>query len=166
MLFAHLAGVSHQVAGIIFFRIVNTRSRLAILERLMRLKHGDRYNAFFNATMKRVSALDTTRNSIIHWATMINVETPEVSFSLVPPNFWDHDENTPEVTHADLIEFEIDCDYHARGLNAFTMHLSGYELPEPSRGIFQQPLPYPPPEDHPLFRKPLAPSNPPQSSQA
>src|SRR4051794_30862433 len=67
-LFAHLTGLSDRVAGIIFFKLSNARSRLAILERLKRLKYGNTFSLYFNSLTKEIQRLDGTRNNIVHWS--------------------------------------------------------------------------------------------------
>ena len=167
-IFGHLAGVTDQIAGIIFFKMVNARSRIAVMERLKRLKHGDAHNLFFNSIMSEAGRLDGVRNHVVHWHTIQTVNATDEGGTwtvfLSPPNFWDFDDNSPTMTFDDLREFDARCDLYSRALNL----LRGYWL-HPKRettwrDIFEQPLRYPLPEGHPLTRLPTAPPTQPESS--
>jgi hypothetical protein len=158
-MFAYLAGVSGQVAGIIFFKMVNARSRIAVLERLKRLKHADAFNLYFNSIMAEAGRLDGQRNKLIHWHRILSITAHEGGLDtsdtfLTAPNFWDFDESSETMTATDIQEFAQRCDIFGRGLNMLTHHWS-----HPGRGdgtyhdIFEQPLRYPIPEDHLLARK-------------
>jgi hypothetical protein len=159
-LFAHLSDTSQQVAGTIFFRITNAASRVAILEKLMRMKHGNANRLFFNSVIAAIRPLDGKRNEIIHWHTTVVVgdgPTPGEAWlhlELAPPNFWVRDKNTPSILPEDMMAFEAKCDFWGRAINMLTMHLMHGPLDGAWPEIFEQPLGYPPLEAHPLFRQP------------
>lgn len=170
MLFSCLMGVPQDYAGVSFFKINNARARLSILERLLKKRHGAAYNIFWNALEKELNTLDSTRNKVVHWAEVANLEgQPDGAVSktvkLAPPNFWDRTENTPELAMNDLLDFILKCDFFSRLLNMFFITLSGQlekmakdeKYKTTWRGIFQRPITYPPPDSHPLYRKPPAP---------
>lgn len=157
-LFAHLMNVKPDIAGVVFFRINNSRARNSSIERLLKKKHGDVYNIFWNSLEKQLRILDGIRNNVVHWATMttISVDTNPQSttgLELTPPNFWDRTESTPAISLQDLHDFIVHCDFISRLVNCFWFQLSGISKPSASQDIFQQPVTYPPPDNHPLCLK-------------
>jgi hypothetical protein len=162
-LFGVLVQTSPKIAGIIFFRIVNTRSRNAILEGILKERHGTAYDVYWTSILKMVVQLDSERNEIIHWHVVQELGKFEgdralTSFKLSVPNFWAYTATSPSKSAHDINQFSFRCDYVTRSLNMFTVHLQGDVLPAESastwREIFQQPAVYPPPDNHPLYRKP------------
>lgn len=152
-LYAHLMGVDPRITGFTFFQIRIARARLAVLEKLLKKRHGKQYNIFWNSLSGKLNELDARRNNIVHWATAHNIGNGPSFLTLVPPNFWDRDENTPFITEEGLYEFGIECDFYSRLINMFFLSLRGEVLPPAWPDIFQQPIVYPPPAEHPLWRK-------------
>lgn len=164
-LFAHLMGVSEEVAGIPFFRINNARARLAMLERLLQKKYRSSYQMFWRSLERHLQALDTKRNQVVHWTTVVTHLPDGPVESLVPPNHWDtEDSSSRELRLADLIEFSDKCEFFTSVLSAFVYTLQGQQFVQPSwPEIFQRPVAYPSPVDHPLRKRRQRPP-PPQSS--
>ena len=168
-LFAHLSETTPPVAATIFFRVTNSPSRIAILDQLMRRKHGASNRLFFNSLTKALRPLDGCRNEIVHWNTVATVVDTDraTDFCLQPPNFWAWNRETPEWSTERLIGFAEECDFYWRLTNMFTWFLTG--TPPAARGppwpdIFRQPLTYPPQAAHPLAQQPPAPGSPPPPS--
>lgn len=148
-LFSYVSDTNPVVAGTIFFRLTNTRSRLAIINSLIRLKHQNTYNLFWNSVDKMLKDLDSDRNSIVHWHMAVNMATDSkavhvAEFILGPPNFWARDENTPQFNITDITEFTMKCGFVSDALRNFVNHLNhrtpvGRPLPD----IFHQALAYP-----------------------
>lgn len=165
LLFAHLSGTTNQIAGIIFFRLTNAASRLAIIDKLMRLKYGDAHRLFFNSLVAVLKPFDGKRNEIVHWHGFttidLSADPPAATVQLGPPNFWDHNENTPALTLRDLTEFSAKADFLARLVNVFAMTalVKVAPLDDTWRDIFAQPLAYPPPDGHPGIRPPKTPKD-------
>ena len=161
-LYSHLMGVTEDIAGIAFFRINNAHSRIIILEKLLKKKHGDAFNVFWNSLKTHLKDLDSTRNNVVHWATStsMNIDLPTnqqvTSLVLIPPNFWDKSPNTPEITIGGLYDFTIKCDFFARFINTFNWEIGGgwIKKEEPVSEIYLQPITYPPQDNHPLNRQP------------
>lgn len=164
-LFAHLMGTSRDFAGVSFFKMNNARARNATLERLLKKRHGSTHNIFWNSYGEQLRGLDAKRNNIVHWATRSEyISGPPISkVVLVPPNYEDGNENTPEIRLENLIEFIERCDFLAR-LTEMFLFILGSRLAFVNRDeankilptwieIFQNPIAYPPPEAHPLCRK-------------
>ena len=168
-LFAHLAGVTDQIAGVIFFKMNNARSRVAVLERLKRLKYGSTRSGYFNSITAAVGPLDGVRNQLVHWherfESRVNFVTGVHSMGsfLDPPAYWDHSDSTPRMEIEEIQEFTSKC--YAFGGSAFslTYDWEGPLLPQPWPDIFEQPVAYPLPEDHPLVPNQQGPAAPPQS---
>jgi hypothetical protein len=161
-LFSYVSDTNPQVAGTIYFKITNSRARSDILAKLLRMKHKDTYNLFFNSLNKMIGEIDGKRNSVIHWH-MLGIgdsgrrgQPRFREMVLLPPNFWTIDENTPSYNISSLNQFKTQCDYLAWATNSFVNKLNRREvLGVASPDIFQQPLNYPPPPpDSPLAQKP------------
>jgi hypothetical protein len=163
ILFATLLKTDFETAAIVFFRIVNTRSRMIILEDLIKKRYETTYNLFWNSVAKLTQSLDGTRNQIIHWHVVknLNFEGDQAisTFTLNPPNFWTKSEVNP-ISSVDLITFSHKSDFISRLLNMFSLVLRGqhhFESEQTWLEIFRQPATYPPPNTHPLYRKPTEP---------
>lgn len=164
-LFAHLMGTTRDYAGVSFFKMNNARARNATLERLLKKRHSSTHNIFWNSYSEQLQGLDAKRNKIVHWAMKTVYEGgPLVSrVLLIPPNYEDGNENTPEMELENLIEFIERC-YFLTHLTEMFLFILGSRLAFVNRDeankilltwqeIFQKPIAYPPPEAHPLYRK-------------
>ncbi len=174
-LFAHLTVMSPDVAAIVFFKIASRPTRISLLDRLLHKRHGTTYSLFWNSYLKLLRGIDTKRDEIVHWSAAHNVSglneagRPNVVVTLVPPNFWDMDANTPHITIESLAEFMSRCDVFSRLATMFTLAVSGRmpaDAAAPWLDIFRQPLTYPLPADHLLLRKPVTQESQPPSSPA
>lgn len=176
-LLGDLAGTDQETTATIFYRIVNTGSRSAILERLLHKKHGTTFNLFWNQYFKDLRQIDLRRNAIVHWLTAMNAalntqDTMIVGLNLIPPSSLGRSSPKEYVTSSDLIDFACKCSVYGRLSNMFCSVTSTTErgLDEDAKktwfDIFQRPLVYPLPEDHPLNQSAAKPDIPPQSSPA
>jgi hypothetical protein len=146
-----------DVAGLIFFRMVNTRSRLSVLEKLALRKYGTKYKKFWASASKRVEELDRTRNWIVHWAVVHEIRDDKVSPCLMQPNFHDADFGGEKVDTHDLEAFIAKANFMNRLIN---MLISFERVPQllgaqaqAWQEIFQQACTYPPSCTHPLAQK-------------
>jgi hypothetical protein len=160
-LFRILAQLENEVAGIIFFRITSPRVVDTIIEKTLRFRHGALYNVFWNSVGKELGVIAIKRNDIVHWNTHLLITDSGPELRLSPPNHWIHDENTPFITTNDLKDYIHKCDFFARSINMFCTYLNRDKHPswepehvKPWHDIFQQPLTYPVPDTHLLYRKP------------
>ena len=157
-LFSYLSDIPRNIAGIVFFKITSARSRNALIEELLtKRKQRQKYSAFWKAYFKDMGQLDQRRNEIVHWMVVSVIDTadpeqPRVDLHLRPPKYWSElGLSSPEINAADMSSFIGKCDVLARACKMFTMALM--TKAEPSPDIFLQPLTYPLPDTHPLFRK-------------
>ena len=157
-LFANLTGMKSDIAGIVFFKIVNTRARNGIIDKIIRKIYSGKYSLFWNSYLVQLRNIDTTRNHIVHWNTMHDIHidaalehTHEVK--LMPPNFWNVSPDTPVLSLNDIKKFMEACDIFAKLCYAFQFTLNGRMSPDDNTWleIFRRPLIYPLPEDHPLY---------------
>lgn len=165
-LFAKLLNTSDDLAGIIFYRIIASRQRNAILEELLDRNFKTQFDTFWYGTpgsgsTKRqpglfalIQQIDTERNFIVHWTARVEIGFGRVTEALIPPNYWNR-EDKREITVEMLVSFSAKADFIARAINIFTL----YNLHEGAKGlmteiswpeIFQQPCSYPPADSHPL----------------
>jgi hypothetical protein len=152
-----LLNTSTTKAGIIFYRVVNSRSRNTILSDLMKEEHGDRYKKYWNSIVKTVNRLDQTRNQIIHWHTDLGVHKGGLELILCQPINWFSDAPLSAIGVEEMEVFSKNCDFVSGSLSVFSMFLRGDSLrrPEPQatwHEIFQQEAVCPPPCTHPLYR--------------
>jgi len=168
MLFAELASLKHDVAGLIFFRITNPRSVGAILQDLLNKRHGDAYSKFWNSFAKLVQRAIETRNHVVHWNVATFIDGGYAGTKLVPADVFNYGTGSPTpIGSAELVDFIRKCDFISRLCNMFSLHLdAGHPgVPHaPWPDIFQQPVVYPPPDTHPLSPKWKAPETPPPPS--
>ncbi len=173
ILFAKLLGATPQKANVVFFRITNTFSRNKIFEALLAQTLGTKFLPFWfgkdhiSGLLGLIRQLDSRRNEIIHWHLTTG---GSAEIYLEPPNFWARKPETPTISVAELKAFAA----KARFVNSLIMTFMKFALglfshsddPGPWLEIFEQPIPYPPPENHLLAAvlKRVAPDNPPQSS--
>lgn len=171
-LLSTLLGTDLESTSIIFYQLVNTRSRSRILEQLIKKRFKDEHTAYFHGVpytphkrglMTLVSELDTTRNEIIHWHTVNQISGDDASHAstlvLKPPAFFFSRQESVRTT-ADLVDFIGKSDFVQRSINMFCMWHDGPldgindDWRKPWHDIFQQPCVYPPPDNHPLVGKP------------
>lgn len=172
LIFATLCDMPPDVAGIIFFRIVNAGTLHSILERLMKKKHGTTYSSFWGSFLDAIRGTSQRRNEIVHWSAMMFVDGSDRLLALTPANIYDFGHNTPApITVTVMVDFTAKCMFLARlghRLHDILTPNVAAEL-DPAevqtwRGIFAQPVIYPPPDSHPLFQTPPAPGSPPPPS--
>ena len=65
-LFARLLQTDIDAAGIVFYRIINARSRNRILNDLKKNRCRDIYPEYWNSLIKNMTELDQKRNEIVH----------------------------------------------------------------------------------------------------
>lgn len=153
---AYLMGISVDIAGIPFFKMNNARARLAMVERLLKKKHGNAYNIFWNSLVKHLRPIDERRNQIVHWITeQTATSNKERQCCLVSPNYWDRTEDSEKIYLDDLYDFILKCFFYFRLIQHFNWLISGSpkKIHPAWPEICQQPIIYPPPDTHPLYRK-------------
>jgi hypothetical protein len=93
-----------------------------------------------------------------------------VGITLIPPASLGDKAPSDQLTSNDLIAFSEKCQIFARLCTMFCMATSDSRVDEDTKKtwleIFQQPLVYPLPADHPLNQTAPKPDSPPQSSPA
>jgi hypothetical protein len=180
-LFAALLGTTDRRGSIIFFAIVNTRSRNSILEALLEDLHGRKYDTYWygdpgspgnpktGGLLTLVRQLDDERNHIVHWHTVRQIG-PEISEALYPPHFWHRAPLADPITIETLTQFTQKANFVGRSISMFYAFTSMYDrLPAEAQKtwleIFARPALYPPANSHPLSPNYKAPETPPQSSE-
>lgn len=156
-LFAHLLGTDDEAAGTVFYRINNARSRNTMIEKLLKQRHGAEFNLFWNSLERLLRTIAETRNSTVHWQTVIEIGDTGVQGYLHPPNIAAGLRTDNVIRLPELQEFRDKCSFISRSINIFKTVLGGWpaEKLEPDtlqayREICLQPITYPPPDNHPL----------------
>lgn len=167
MLMSDLADMSRESALTIFFKITSYGSRNSIIEKLIKTKHDQKFNLFWNSYLKELHKIDVARNEIVHWLSVANLALDVNGNLLVGVNLAHPSNMHPKTieeykTPSDLLLFADKCFTFSLLCNCFVMETS----PPPNhapRGawlqIFQQPLIYPLPADHLLFQRGPAPDS-------
>src|SRR5258706_11474603 len=77
-LLAIILGVDDHTAAIIFFTVINVRSRQEMFETLLVKKHGRTYEKYWQSYTHYINKLSVFRNAIVHWhhTTILNTEGP------------------------------------------------------------------------------------------
>jgi hypothetical protein len=165
-LFAGLSDTNPIIAGITFFRLTSTRARNTILEKLFKNKFRSEYNLFRNSLFKQLPPIDIERNQIVHWNAINEIARSDDGTSatgtlfLQAPFLWMPDERGPRLSIDDLLTFIEKCIFFAAIVRMFSSiivhHREFYgfspDFQDAWRDIFQQPITYPPPADHPSRR--------------
>ena len=162
-LFAHLLGTSRDFAGVVFFKMNNSRARSAALERMLKKRHGAAFNVFWNSYAGTLQALDRERNNIVHWTIRSFTTDGHVTHAVLePPNYEDKTDATPQIEIETLIEFIKKCDFIARMTEMFLFVLGcrfafvnvqdARNNESTWREVFLKPISYPPPDNHPIFQ--------------
>jgi len=170
-MFSRLSGMDMNTAGLIFFRIVSTRARNAIIEDLYRKKFGDELNLFRNSLIKSLGSIDNDRNKVVHWHAVTLIETRDdgatsQDIRLEKPQYWEFNETSASFTRSDMVGFTAICKFFSYICGMFAMLMlpvptSAHNMHEDDartwRDIFRRSIVYPPPVDHPIFQTLRAP---------
>jgi hypothetical protein len=153
-----LLGIDYRTANIVFWRIANTRSRIAILKDAFSPDIKGKVKTFWKGMQSQISKLDSRRNKIVHWQMTVHLCEEGVDYVLKRQAKMDILEM---ITINDLIAFIIETNFTVSVLRHFVKYLLDLkngrsDLPIPWQGIFQQPFAYPPPKSHPLSPIPKA----------
>lgn len=173
-LFSALSDTTWETAATIFYKIINTDARRSIIEKLLHQKCGAKFNPFWNQLTRELRDIDGRRNEIAHWLAavvhMINSQQHLLlGVILIPAASVANHRIEPRLTTSDLIRFRKKCEDLERLAGGLAARIKPPhpDMPtpsdEPSLDIYQQPLVYPLPEDHPLNGPPEAPRTHPQS---
>src|SRR4029078_5972969 len=124
--FSTLLQTDSIIAGIIFFRIVNARSRLTIMEEIIQYRYASTYNVFCKSGTKLLHSIDSTSNNIIHCHVVQNFnnrpEGPLVTFTLNRPDVWAKSTSSA-ISESDLAPFTQKCDFISSLLGCFCLVL-------------------------------------------
>ena len=151
-----LSGTNAEAASIIFYKITSTGSRNAIIEKLLRRKHGKKYNLFWNSYLKELRPIDIRRNEIVHWLSASLSATDYTGaiicgVILIPPGAHAFSHDADHISSLDLQNFSTKCDEFARLCRIF-IRVSNLNRAQDGfdtwLDIFQKPFLYPLPKDH------------------
>jgi len=164
-LFSQLSDTTEDVAATIFYKITSTAARSAIIEKLLKKKYKTKFNLFWNSYFKLLKPIDTKRNEIVHWvaASLSQLDSTGTIICgtiLIPPNIHSFFPAMEYLSHDSLNDFSVKCDEFARLCNIFrrVSKLDRGQLQfDAWLDIFQQPLAYPLPADHLLYKMPSTP---------
>lgn len=181
-LIGHLLGTTWEKSAIVFYNIMNTRSRNSILESLLEETYGTRYNAYWHGTpgsrgnprvgglLALIRQIDEKRNQIAHWPNMgYRDEDWHLTYRIVRPTAFYGGKFTNNITTEALAEFINKIRFVYRSTLCFLFMIQGTldstpDLLSTWQKICQQPVTYPPSDTHPLSPNYKAPESPPPPS--
>lgn len=150
---AHLMDAPVDVVGVMFYKMNNARARLDALERLLKKKHGNKYNSFWNSLVKYLKSIDQKRNLIVHWTTEKTSTSEGKSWTcLVSLNYWDKKDDPEKIYLEDLYNFALVSNffYHLIQHFVWVISESPKKIDSSWSEICLQPIDFPPPNTHPL----------------
>lgn len=154
VLLSILLRIPIEQAGTIFFRMVNARSRIAVLQDLLKDVHEDKFKPFWTPTSKRLVFLDGERNKIVHWHMGVFYQGTDAVAHLAKPTGWFPTDDDSRMFVEEIETFSLECEFWANALASFGADLrpKPLETDDALPSIFLQPIAYPPPESHPLHQ--------------
>lgn len=156
IMFMTLTGLNSEIGGMIFFRIVNTRSRNAMMEELLAAILGKKLDPFQKSLFKIIGYLDSKRNEIVHWH-LTGIQGYPETLSLVPPKESFPLPGVPAVLLKDLETFIETAGFIAYAICWFSlMTWGGFPDTNEHRALRDKYLRSPirlPVRTHPLFQK-------------
>lgn len=175
-LFGYLLGggcvAAFPKASAVFFNITSARNRNKALEKLLELEHGNKYDIFWygegkpggiGGLFKLIKQLDQSRNEIIHWSVSRTLSTTDFDAQmekLVPGEIFAYSPNGRSISIDELNDFVKKANFVVGSIMAFSS-TSEKTIPDAVRDpwlpIFQSPVAYPPPSNHPLSQTDKAP---------
>jgi hypothetical protein len=87
-------------------------------------KNDKKFNKFRNSLFDQLRPIDIRRNEVVHWNVVYDIGLNDngkttARLVLMPPNFWIHDSNTPQLTKDQLVYFMAKCDFYCRLIDMF-----------------------------------------------
>jgi len=161
-LFAHLTKMEIGIAGLIFFRVNNTKVLGEILMTLMEKTYAKSYNTFFRSLCGRAGELANVRNGIVHRSEASFAYTDGTSgFMLIKPDYWNYvPEEAGEIYLKDVLAFIDKCNFIWTLCGEFLFFLQAdpserwYEEKRRTwQQIFERNVTYPPQSTHPLYQR-------------
>jgi hypothetical protein len=159
-LFETLLGSEPQKAFAVFASVRDSRARLSMIETLLRISYGEKYNVFFCSLSNKLQGLDAMRNRLAHWIVMQQTTggkpfNPRIDIFLSEhPNIFAEG----RMFVNDVEYFSKQAGFYGLLIFNFSIYLrapSAFQV-QPNRrtwhDIFLEEVSYPPPEDHPLHR--------------
>jgi hypothetical protein len=179
-LLALLLGTSEKKSSIIFYTITSSRARNTIIKAMLSETFGDKYDVYWfghpgtpgkpktGGLMTLIRQLDSARNDIVHWQTIVNhADSSQPRYELRPGHFWHRGLFENSITSEELIEFSKKADFVVCSILMFENYQSRRDLtPEALKTwpqIFGHPALYPPSNGHPLSANYKARETPPHS---
>lgn len=147
ILFAAQLGTAPNYATLIVSKIINTRARNEVIQKVVDHSTGKRFRPFTNSLFAQVAEADGLRNQLVHWHVE---ERDDGTFALCPTDIL-------STSDARMTEAEIDAlNHHCLFLSGVTLVFSNHTrdwAKDPAlHERFRLPLRYPPEPDDPLFR--------------
>jgi hypothetical protein len=167
-------------ANAIFFNMTSARNRNKAIKKLLELEHGNKYNIYWHGDgkpggirglFKLINQLDQSRNEIIHWTVSRTIFTTDLDApmeKLIPNEFF-YRPGSRIILIGDMNDFTNKANFVSGSVLAFAFNTSKeFPIPDNARApwlpIFQLPVSYPPPSNHPLSPSGKAPGTQPPTS--
>ena len=142
-LFASRLGTAPQYATLIVSKIVNTRARNEVIQRIVDDSSARLFRPFTNSLFTQIGKADGLRNQLVHW----HVEEKEGRFQLKPADLLTTSD--ARMSEDEIVDLGRQCIFLSAVMMVFRAHLDEWKSPS-LHARFQQPLRYPPEPDDPL----------------
>jgi len=147
LLFASILGTRARYATLIISKILNTRARNELVQKIADDVTQKKFRTFTNSLFREISDLDGKRNMLVHW--LIEVREDGVSVLRHPDPFGG---SNVEMTERQLWELASKASFLVSVINMFREYITKPEKGDALRNIFLQPLSCPPEPHHPLYQ--------------
>jgi hypothetical protein len=147
IIFAQLLSEHKNFGTLIISKMVNTRARNEVVQKVIDYKTGKRFRPFTNSFFVLVGETDLKRHQVVHWHLG---DDGDGVFYLRPTDLLS--ESQERLTEDDLDELTGKCIFLASAINQFSHHIPDWSRSPAWHERFLQPLKYPPEPDDPLYR--------------
>ena len=159
IVFARMLGTETRFATLIISKIINTRARNEVVQRVIDDRTKKEFRPFTNSLFTEIADVDSIRNQLVHW----RVDVMTGDYTLRPADLMS--DSDARLHEADIDELVKKCLFLAETIHFFDGFIQN-EVPDQTwRDRFSQPLKYPPERDDLLFRSRRVQPIPPETFQ-
>ncbi|MEJ7776855.1 MAG: hypothetical protein WKF52_05620 [Sphingomicrobium sp.] len=145
LLFATALSTDPRYATLTISKIINTRARNEVVQRVVNMSTVNAFKAFTNSLFVLIGQCDSERNKLVHWY----VEEKHGQIALRPTDLLTKSDD--RMTADDINALWAKCLFLCQLVSKFDAHQSNWAHDPALHERFLQPLRYPPEPDDPLF---------------
>lgn len=160
-MFATALATNPRYATLIISKMINTRARNEVVQRIVDWHTGKRFRAFTNSLFTIIGNADTQRNQLVHWRVKAR---DKGGFALIPADILSDSDDAMDESEIGALSHK--CFFLAAVTGAMSRHMKDWASDPALHERFQQPLHYPPERGDLLFRYRIDSGVPPEPSLA